>query len=327
MPDFRAGDMVEVKSIQEILATLDSKGTLEGLPFMPEMLQYCGQRFKVYKRADKTAHYIIPYSSRRMFRTVHLEGLRCGGEHHDGCDALCLLYWREAWLKKVDENAGGPAAYGGETIRRTESGISNQAGATFLPTRAPRDALSLGKEKYYCQCTEVLKASSELKWWDFRQYFRDLRSGNICLKDFAKWGSIAIINRAHQRIRGYRIYPFIDHRFLQHTKTPDETLNLRVGEYVQIKSLEEILQTLDVNLKNKGLLFTKELIPYCGMTTKVIKIVKQIVNEVDGEMIHFTTKNSVILEDVICTGLISDKRYFCPKSCYPYWREIWLKRV
>jgi hypothetical protein len=41
----RAGEMVEVRSKEEILATLDERGRLHGMPFMPEMLQYCGQRF------------------------------------------------------------------------------------------------------------------------------------------------------------------------------------------------------------------------------------------------------------------------------------------
>ena len=43
----RAGDLVEVRSLKEILATLDSAGTLEGMPFMQEMVRYCGKRFRV----------------------------------------------------------------------------------------------------------------------------------------------------------------------------------------------------------------------------------------------------------------------------------------
>ena len=98
-----------------------------------------------------------------------------------------------------------------------------------------------------------------------------------------------------------------------------------VGE-VEIKALDEILQTLDVNLKNKGLMFTKELIPYCGKISKIIRIVKKTISDVNGEMINYSN-NCIILENVICTGFISDKRYFCPKSCFPFWRKIWLKRV
>jgi hypothetical protein len=50
----RAGDWVEVRSKEEILKTLDKNGRLEELPFMPQMFDYCGQRFRVYKRARKT---------------------------------------------------------------------------------------------------------------------------------------------------------------------------------------------------------------------------------------------------------------------------------
>jgi hypothetical protein len=41
----RAGDWVEVRSREEILRSLDENGRLEGLPFMPQMFQYRGQRF------------------------------------------------------------------------------------------------------------------------------------------------------------------------------------------------------------------------------------------------------------------------------------------
>ncbi len=36
----RAGDWVEVKSKEEILAMLDKNGQLEGLPFRPQMMHY-----------------------------------------------------------------------------------------------------------------------------------------------------------------------------------------------------------------------------------------------------------------------------------------------
>ena len=54
MSGLRAGDWVEVRSKEEILRSLDKNGRLEGLPFMPQMFQYCGQRFRVFKRAHKT---------------------------------------------------------------------------------------------------------------------------------------------------------------------------------------------------------------------------------------------------------------------------------
>ena len=111
----RAGDWVEVRSKEEILATLDENGRLEGLPFMPQMLQYCGQRFQVFKRAGKTCSEVrgpkgVVYVSRRLHDTVHLEH-RCDGRAYGGCQAGCLIFWKEAWLKPVGAaDSGTPDA-------------------------------------------------------------------------------------------------------------------------------------------------------------------------------------------------------------------------
>src|SRR5713226_8952057 len=63
----RVGEAVEVRSAEEILATLDEHGCLDSLPFMPEMLQFCNKRFTVYKRADKTCDTIGKTGGRRLF--------------------------------------------------------------------------------------------------------------------------------------------------------------------------------------------------------------------------------------------------------------------
>jgi hypothetical protein len=39
--NLRVGEIVEVRSEAEILATLDERAELESPPFMPEMLQFC----------------------------------------------------------------------------------------------------------------------------------------------------------------------------------------------------------------------------------------------------------------------------------------------
>ena len=41
--DLHAGDLVEILSREEILATLDSRGERDSLPFMPEMEAWCGR--------------------------------------------------------------------------------------------------------------------------------------------------------------------------------------------------------------------------------------------------------------------------------------------
>src|SRR4029077_7774923 len=101
----RPGDFVEVKSSEEILQSLDENGTLDHLPFMPEMLEFCGRRFQVSKRAVKicTSGTV---STMRCFRNddvVLLDGLRCSGALHDGCQKACMIFWREAWLRRIDQ--------------------------------------------------------------------------------------------------------------------------------------------------------------------------------------------------------------------------------
>src|SRR4030095_8534440 len=100
----KVGDWVKVRSKEEILGTLDAKGQLDGMIFMPEMFQYCGQKFQVYKRAHKTCDYSTPYPyrTRRLEDTVHLN-TRCDGHAHDNCEAGCLLYWKTQWLKTAGD--------------------------------------------------------------------------------------------------------------------------------------------------------------------------------------------------------------------------------
>ena len=96
----KVGDWVEVQSKEHILRTLDSKGQLDGMQFMPEMFQWCGQKFQVYKRAHKTCDTVFPVRGRRVAEAIHLD-TRCDGQAHGGCQAGCLIFWKEAWLKPV----------------------------------------------------------------------------------------------------------------------------------------------------------------------------------------------------------------------------------
>ena len=70
---------------------------------MPQMFRYCGQRFQVYKRAHKTCDTVSGhYVGLRLAHAVHLD-LRCDGQAYGGCQAACLIFWKEAWLKRVGE--------------------------------------------------------------------------------------------------------------------------------------------------------------------------------------------------------------------------------
>src|SRR5262245_1074656 len=101
----RPGDIVEVRSAAEIFATLDSSAALDNMPFMPEMIAHARRRYRVSRRVDKICDTIAATGSRRIYDTVYLEDLRCDGAGHGGCQAGCMLYWKEAWLRRVEDDA------------------------------------------------------------------------------------------------------------------------------------------------------------------------------------------------------------------------------
>jgi len=314
--NLRAGEWVEVRSAEEIFATLDEKGALDALPFMPEMLKYCGKRFSVFKRAHKTCDTIEKTGLRRMKNTVHLEGLRCDGEQHGGCQALCLMFWKEAWLKRVQ--AGKEEEAASRSAAETAGPIFENLMRT---TRTPCEGEMAGQERYVCQVTELLKASSPLSWWDPRQFVSDLWSRNVGLTRFLRGVLIYTFN-VIQHYRQGSTYPF-NYAGQQTGKTPSEKIGIQAGEVVQIKSRDEILETLNKNYKNRGLWFDVEMVKFCGGKYPVIRRVEKIINEKTGQMMPIPG-DCLMLDGVVCEA---DYHLFCPRSIYPYWREIWVKRT
>ena len=96
------GDWIEVKSIREIFATLDTKGQHRGLPFTKEMMKFCGKRYKVHKRLDKIILEATGELRTMKNPTVLLEDVCCDGEFHGNCDRSCFCFWRDDWLRIVE---------------------------------------------------------------------------------------------------------------------------------------------------------------------------------------------------------------------------------
>ena len=312
----KAGDIVEVRSREEILATLDAHGRLDGLPFMPEMFEFCGRRFRVYRRAEKTCDTIMKPRSLRMADAVHLEGVRCDGDAHGGCEAACLIFWKEAWLRPADQAGEWPIE--ARAPRCTEEGVARASRATSAPD---------GTERFACQATDLLQATSALQWWDVRQYARELRCGNVTAP---RMGAVLVLAAVGALRRLLRRVPLGGVRRTPKPSAPKSTphvrLDLRPGELVQVKSREEIALTLDTQGRNRGLFFDVEMLPYCGRTFRVLRRVQRIIDERSGRMIHFQN-DCIVLDGVMCSGERSRRRLFCPRSIVPYWREIWLRRV
>ncbi|HEX4005023.1 MAG TPA: hypothetical protein VHX60_02490 [Acidobacteriaceae bacterium] len=338
----RVGDWIEICGREEILSTLDHNGQLEGMPFMPEMFAFCGQRFQVYRRAHKTCDTAYPVRGRKVHRAVHLD-TRCDGSAHGGCQASCLLFWKEAWLKPLGRKPQPPGSTGGfpppQPARR--SGCSDRS--VWDATQVASDYHETHGPRYVCQATQLPYATADLEWWDLRQYLEDYFSGNVSLWRLfcggayflALWLSRAGIglgrpirwcfDHLHPLWRGV---PFPRRRGTVPAgeRTPDGSLHLQPGELVRIKPYKEILNTLDVSNRNRGLFFDAEEVPYCGGEYRVQKRVTRILNERTGHMREMKTP-SFILDSVICNSRYSECRLFCPRSIYSYWREVWLERV
>lgn len=272
-----------------------------------------------------------------MTNTVHLEGLRCEGEGHGGCQAGCLIYWKEAWLKRASKDTVSVQHLqpSGAVATANDARCTAQ---TLLNASAQTDAQ--GETVYTCQATEVLRFSSYMWAWDPRQYIRDLRSGNLATGMAGdSWGqqalekvlsvlrilrSVAIyfFNTRQERARVRRpTYPYTGGTA---TNVPIEWLDIQPGELVQVRSKEEIIATLNKQDRHRGLLFDGAMLSHCDGIYRVLRRVHRIVDEKTGKMLEMKYP-CIALEGVTCQW---DYHRLCPRStCTPYWRENWLKRV
>jgi hypothetical protein len=311
---FRKGDLLRIRSADEILSTLDSDGTVDGLLFMPEMLQYAGHEFRVRSSAHKTCDGATEI--RKMDNTVHLEGLRCDGSAHGGCQAGCQLFWREEWLRPASEPEPAVSATTDE-----------EALAKLLPTtRRTNDS---GESVYRCQATDVRRASRPLSQYDPRQYVRDLTSGNVTLRVFLVGLAVYAFKKyqlmtqrilPHRlRIHGGKPYPFYQGTGTG-ARTP--TVDVAPDQLVEIRKKSEIMPTLSPENRNRKMWFDPEMVPYCGTRAPVDRHVQRIIDESSGKMIKLG--DCVVLDNVVCQGIY---HRFCQRGLDVYWRSAWLRPV
>ncbi|UCE40558.1 MAG: hypothetical protein JSV17_14045 [Candidatus Aminicenantes bacterium] len=293
--------LVRVRTLKEILATLDEAGTLEGLPFMLEMVQYCGKRFRVSKRIERTCEE-GEKGMRRIRNAVFLENLRCDGSTHGDCQKRCMLFWKDAWLTTSEDKEG---------LSEGGSGHSQMLGD--LPS-------TISDGRYICQSTELVKATAPLAPINLMTFIHDIRSRTYSIPELIRGFSYAIFLRLRYYLTR-KPYGYISG---EQAQTPSESLNLQPGEWVQVKTKEEIRETLDAQGMNRGLRFTIDLFPYCGGTHRVLGRMEKMIHEPTGKLID--VKDTVILENSTCKGC-NTIWGSCPRENYNFWREIWLRRI
>ncbi len=299
----RPGDLVMVKSPEEILDTLDSDGAVDHLPFMPEMIQFCGRTFRVAKRAVKTCYY-GEASGMRTFRTddvVLLENVRCSGGDHDGCQKACLIFWRESWLRKVKE---------APILAKIVTKGVEQLRARLKTTTAPNT--------YFCQASEILRATENLTRVErFTKCYSDIRAGNTGALQMIKLMSVWLFWKTRKVFFG-------EYAHGAKGPTPAQKLSLQSGELVEIQCVSNIEKTLDDRARNRGLYFSPAMRPVCQEQHRVERKLEKIIVDGTGEMRKM--HNTVYLEDSMC-GCAHVAFGGCPRNEFAYWREIWLRRV
>jgi hypothetical protein len=96
-----AGDLVRVRSLEEIQATLNPFKELKGCAFLEEMKQYCNTQQRVFKVLERFLDE-RDYEVKKTKGIVLLDGIYCQGTPVFGrCDRSCLLFWREEWLERI----------------------------------------------------------------------------------------------------------------------------------------------------------------------------------------------------------------------------------
>jgi hypothetical protein len=310
----RPGDLVRVRSAREILATLDEDGTVDGIPFMPEMLQHIDRRYRVSKRIEKICWYTPESSSRRLPDTVLLEGLRCDGTAHGGCQAECRIYWKDAWIEQVDGTA--------PDHRSDEESVDELRRFVTARTQATKSFDTGPEEVFRCQITESLAASTPLQPRQWSQYVAEVRNGNVGIVRFLRVFVRMNIWRVAHRMGRTPDLP----KLAGASRVDGEKLGLEAGEIVEVRSPAEIGLTLDENSKHRGLRYSEEMTPACGRRFRVKNRVDRLIDERTGRMIELKN-DCIVLEGFVCSGDRSPSALFCPREAYPLWREAWLRRV
>jgi len=98
---------------------------------------------------------------------------------------------------------------------------------------------------------------------------------------------------------------------------------LMPGDWVRVRSMDEIEATLDRWKELKGCAFLEEMWEYCGTTQRVLQPMERFLDERDYKVKK--VKGLVLLAGVICRGTPVFGR--CDRCCHLFWRQEWLEKI
>lgn len=127
------------------------------------------------------------------------------------------------------------------------------------------------------------------------------------VKHFYRWMESSTMNPEKAAMEGVKI----------------KTEPLVAGDWVHVKSREEIEETLDRWKEFKGCAFLEYMSQYCGTDQRVLQPLERFLDERDYKVKK--CRGVVLLENVICRGTPVFGR--CDRCCYLFWREEWLEKI
>jgi hypothetical protein len=127
----RPGDLVRIKSYEEILATLDGRLSNRGLSFDAELVPFCGKVFRVSTCVERFVDEKTGQLRGMKTPAVILEGVSCKALYSARrmfCPRSIHLWWREIWLERVSVDACPRAA-----LSSHQAGVCATADKAALP--------------------------------------------------------------------------------------------------------------------------------------------------------------------------------------------------
>jgi len=126
---------------------------------------------------------------------------------------------------------------------------------------------------------------------------------------------------------------FIKNKFMRILKLKNKIVNLvdfkqtniRPGDWVKVRSKDEIRRMLDDQKKYKGCRFMREMSEHCGKTYKVFKVIDYFFDEARQKMCK--CRDTVILEGVVCSGRQRLYKVSCDRNCFFFWQVAWLEKI
>jgi len=100
-------------------------------------------------------------------------------------------------------------------------------------------------------------------------------------------------------------------------------VRLKSGDWVRVRSLDEIQTTLNPFKELNGCSFLENMKQYCGSEQRVLKVMERFLDERDYKVKK--ASGIVLLDEIYCQGTPVFGR--CDRSCLLFWREEWLEKI